>query len=156
MGDDLKFAFTSFFEFLWIIVLIWIGMHLFTKNNLTDITKHYAEVTAVTGGFTDVQYNNMLEELRIRGFAEDSTSIVVKAIGPDGTDYSRIAKNVTHPAENGIYEGEPVYCPRGTEITLSIKSKKKSILSNIYEYFGVETNLSKGSSRKVYMSERVR
>ena len=40
MGDDLKFAFSSFFEFLWIIVLIWIGMHLFTKNNLTDITKH--------------------------------------------------------------------------------------------------------------------
>lgn len=156
MSGNLKFLYSLFVEALLVVLLVTVGLHLFLKNNLSNITKHYAEVTATTGGFTKTQYDNMLEELRIYGFPEDSISINIRAIGPDGTDYSDIVKNVTPPSEDGIYEQTPVYCPRSTEIFLEIKSTKNSFLGNFYKSIGLDSNLKKGTSRRVYMSERVK
>lgn len=154
MEDDLRFAIFSPIELLLILALIWSGMHFIVRDNLGDLTKHYAEITAVSGGFTESQYNSFLQELKIRGYDVDNTEIKVKATATDGTDISDKVLNVT-PKETNPYPTEPVYCPRGTIITLDVKSKKKSALANLFTYLGSPSNLSYGESHRVYMSERV-
>lgn len=154
MSEDITFIFKHPFELFMVLFMVFVGIHYRNINNLDDITKVYAEITAVSGGFTSAQYNDLVEDLEKIGYASDSTSIKIKATAPDGTDLSSKVINVTPPSQTP-YPTKPIYVPRGTKIVLTVKSSKKSLLTNIYKWVNIESNISLGNSRRVYMSERV-
>lgn len=158
MDEDLSFLYRIPFELFMILSLIWIGIHFSVRSDLVDLNKNYAEITATTGGFTTAQYNDYINDLEEIGFASEDTIVTIQAFTPDGTDISNQAINVTPPPkknESDSYPADPVYCPRGTKITLIVQSKKRSIINNVFSFAGSNSTISKGSDRKVYMSERV-
>lgn len=154
MNEDLTFIVKHPFEFALILLLVFIGIHFRNLNNLDDVTKAYAEITAVSGGFTSYQYNSLIEDLEKIGYDKEQTKITIKATEQDGTDISNKVTNVT-PINQSPYPLNPVYAPRGSKIVLTVNSSRKSILNSIYKWLGVESSISKGKSRRIYMSERV-
>lgn len=153
MEEDITFAFMTPIELIWILLIIWVGLHFCIKDNLGDLTKNYAEITATSGGFTKSQYNKFIDDLKVIGFDPENTEIKITAMATDGTDISEKAINVT-PKENASTSTSN-FCPRGTIITLDVISKKSSPLANIFSYLGDTSNLSLGTSHRVYMSERM-
>lgn len=154
MNEDLVFIVKHPVEFFMILFLVFLGIHYYNKNQLEDLTKVYAEITATTGGFTTSQYNDFIEDLKYIGHAEEETVITIKAIAPDGKDISSKAINVTPPRDTS-YPQSPVYCPRGTKITLEVVSKKQAVLNSMFKYINKTSDISLGTSKRVYMSERV-
>lgn len=153
MHEDIVFIFKHRIEIILFMFLLFIGIHFNNKNQLDDLTKVYAEITATTGGFTTYQYNDLIRDLKEIGFSEEDTLITIKATAPDGTDLTNKVINVTPPSET--YVGEPVYCPRGSKISLTVTSKKKAAINNIFKIVNSNSNISYGTSKRVYMSERV-
>lgn len=154
MNEDITFIAKHPFELALILLLVFVGIHYSNINNLDDVTKAYAEITAVSGGFTSYQYNSLIEDLEKIGYDKEQTKITIKATAQDGTDISNKVTNVT-PQNQNTYPSNPVYAPRGSKIVLTVNSSRKSILNSIYKWLGVESNISKGKSRRIYMSERV-
>lgn len=154
MSEDLTFIFKHPFELLMILIIVFLGIHYRNINNLDDLTKVYAEITAVSGGFTTAQYNDFINDLEAIGYSEEDTIIEIKAIAPDGTDISNKVINVT-PANQSPYPSEPIYCPRGSKITLTVVSTKKAVLTKIFDWINLDSDISLGTSKRVYMSERV-
>ena len=154
MDDALMYIYDWIWKFALILIITWTGLFFYSSNELEEITKAYAELTAVTGGFTSSQYNDFLEDLRQAGFPNEKIQVTIKATAPDGSNISSKAKNVT-PINQSPYPSNPVYCPRGTKIELSIKSTEKSPLNVAYKFLGIDSDISKGSSKRIYMSERV-
>lgn len=154
MNEDLVFIVKHPVEFIMILFLVFLGIHYYNKNQLDDLTKVYAEITATTGGFTTSQYNDFIEDLKDIGHAEEETIITISATDPDGKDISSKAINVTPPSDAG-YSQSPTYCPRGTKITLKVISKKKAVLNSIFKFINSTTDISLGTSKRIYMSERV-
>lgn len=155
MDDELTFTFTFILEFIFIMILIWVGLHFFIKDDLSEITKHYSEITATTGGFTTTQYENFLDDLREINIDPNECDITIKAIDDDGNDISSKAINVT-PTNESPYPADPNFCPRGTQITLTVVSNKESALNKVFKFIGIDSDIKKGVAKKVYMSERVR
>lgn len=154
MSEDLTFIFKHPFELFMIIFLVLTGVHYKNINSLDDLTKAYAEITAVSGGFTTYQYNAFLSDLESIGFDKEHTIIIVKATSPSGDNISSKVMNVTPQTQNP-YPANPVYVPRGSKIELIVTSSRKSLLNSIYKCVNIQSNISLGSSRRVYMSERV-
>lgn len=155
MGEDLSFIYKMPIIFVFLCYITASGIFFFNRDELGELTKHYAEITAVTGGFTTSQYNDFKDDLKDIGLDPIETTIEIKATDPDGTDITSRALNVDAPNMTP-YPTNPKYCPRGSKITITVISNKKSILANIFKSFGTQTNMSKASSKKVYMSERVK
>ena len=151
MEDELTFTFTFIIEFVFIMLLIWAGLHFAIKDDLSEITKHYAEITATTGGFTTSQYDNFLDDLRAIDIDPNECEIKITAIDDEGNDISAKAINVT-PISQTPYPTEPNYCPRGTQITLSVVSNQESMLNQIFKFIGIISNIKKGMAKKVDMS----
>lgn len=154
MSEDLTFIFKNPFELFMILFLVLAGIHYKNINNLDDLTKAYAEITAVSGGFTTYQYNAFLNDLESIGFDKEHTIIIVQATSPSGDNISSKVMNVTPQTQNP-YPDNPVYVPRGSKIELIVTSSRKSLLNSIYKWVNIQSNISLGSSRRVYMSERV-
>lgn len=155
MGEDLSFIYKLPIMLIFIIFAISIGIHFSNRDELGELTKHYAEITATTGGFTSHQYKDFTDDLKAMGLDPNETTITIKATAPDGTDISSKALNIDAPNLTP-YPTNPKYCPRGTKISLTVVSKVESGLNGIFKSFGVVSNFSKASSKKVYMSERVK
>lgn len=145
MGEDLTFIGKYVFELFMVLFLVSLGIHYSNANNLDDLTKVYAEISATTGGFTSSQYNDLVDDLVRIGYDKEKTSITISAKLPDGTNISTKAKNVT----------DSNFCPRGSKITLVVKSTKKSFVSKILNWVNIPSDISFGTSRRVFMSERV-
>lgn len=145
MGEDLTFIGKYIFELFMVFFLIAIGVHFRHLNKLDDLTKVYAELSATTGGFTTSQYNDLVEDLKDIGYDSESTSITITAKLPDGTNINSRAKNVT----------DTNFSPRGSKITLEVKSSKKSFLANVMNWVNIPSDITFGSSKRVFMSERV-
>lgn len=154
MSEDLTFIAKHPFELFMVLFLIFTAVHYRNLNNLDDVTKAYAEITAVSGGFTSYQYNCLIEDLEKIGYDKENTIITIKATTPDGTDISKKVINVT-PQNQNPYPSNPIYAPRGSKIELIVKSSRKSLLNSIYKWVNIESNISLGTSRRIYMSERV-
>ena len=148
MGEDLAFIYKIPIILLFVFFAIAIGIHFINRDELGELTKHYAEITAVSGGFTSSQYSDFKDDLKAIGLDPSQTTITIKATSPDGTDITSKATNVD--ASNlSPYPTNPRYCPRGTKISLTVVSTQKSVLNNMFKSFGVASNLSKAASRKV-------
>lgn len=146
MDEALTFTYTFIFKLFITILVILAGVFFSSRDTLGDITKHYAETTAVNGGFSSSQYDDFIQDLKDMGIDTNTAEITVKAKSIDGHDISSKALNVT----------DTKYCPRGTTITLIVKSNKKSILNSAFKAFGINTNIKNNYSKRVYMSERVK
>ena len=154
MSEDLTFIFKHPFELFMILFLVFTGVHYRNINSLDDLTKAYAEITAVSGGFTTYQYNSLVEDLEKIGYDKEHTIITIKATSPSGANISNKATNVTPPSQNP-YPTNPIYVSRGSKIELVVTSTKKSLLNSVYKWINIESNISLGSSKRVYMSERI-
>lgn len=145
MGEDLTFIGKYIFELFMVLFLVALGIHYRNINTLDDLTKVYAEISATTGGFTSSHYSDLVDDLVKIGYDKENTTISISAKLPDGTNISSKAKNVT----------DSNYCPRGSKITLVVKSGKKSFFSKVLNWVNIPSDVSFGTSRRVFMSERV-
>lgn len=152
MGEDLSFVYKVMLSFMLLSVIVFTGIHFQDNYALENVVKHYSEITAVTGGFTTSQYDDFKNDLKLIGLDPNETDISIKASAPDGTDITSKVTDVTIP---GV-AGETKYCPRGSKITLTVVSRKKSTLTTVFKMFNLNSLLPKASNRKVYMSERVK
>lgn len=155
MSDALIFIQTNFNKLILLMLIIASGIFFLSKDELGDLAKHYAEITAVQGGFTQNQYNDFINDLQGLGVDTNTAKITIKAIDPEGNDLSSIVKNVT-PTTSNPYPTNPQYCPRGTVITISVECDSSSKINGAFRAFGINSDFKSASTKKVYMSERVK
>lgn len=153
MDHTLHVIFKAIFGTIVGVAVITMGLHISNYSKLNEVTKKYAEVVATTGGFTNSQYEHMIDEFRELGIDVNKAEIKIVAEGTDGSDISDSAMNVT-PLEDKN-ENNPVYCPRGSIITLTVRSGK-SPLRVVFKALGQDFDMAGVTSKKSFMSERVK
>lgn len=154
MEESLEIVYSLLLKFIMLTVVVATGLHFTNGTNITEITKAYAEQTAVTGGFTTFQYSDMIKELGKMGYESSQLTIKVTGQLSNGTSINSKVINVT-PMEQSPYPNTPNFAPRGSKITLEITTTQESNLNSAYKLLGISTNIKRGYSRISYMSERV-
>lgn len=154
MDETLELVYSLVWKFALLMLLIGTGVHFAYDTNIREVTKAYAEMTAVTGGFTSSQLTQLKTDLSQLGYDPTKIVITITATSSGGADLTSKVTNVT-PLDQSPYPATPIFCPRGSKITLVVSSTDKSALNGIYTFFKINSTLKKGYAKIVYMSERV-
>jgi hypothetical protein len=155
MDQDLHFAYTWIMKFILGMALLGVGIYFMHQNPLNDISKAYAEIGGVKGGFTAQDITDLKAELQKSGFDPAQLVIQVQAFDKNNNDVSINAVNIT-PFNQTPYPATPNFAPRGSKIILTVYSNEETTMNGVQQFLtGTKGNV-KMAIRRVIMSERVR